>query len=397
MSARLAVRRMARLPDPTRVDRCRRLPELGPRILFFTGGTALRDVSRELKNLTHNSIHLMTPFDAGGSSAALRRAFGMLSVGDLRNRLMALADESARGNPEIYALFAHRLARDAERAELRARFDDLVEGRDARIKAVPEPMRRIVQTHLRFFAERMPEDFDLRNASIGNLLLAGGYLANDGDIDSVIYLFSKLVQVRGQVRPVVDADLHLAVDLEDGTEVVGQHRLTGKEASPIGSPVASIRLVSGLTEPTPARVSAPERVCTEIRSADLLCFPMGSFYSSVIANLMPDGVATAICSAECPKIYVPNLGSDPEQLGLSVGAATERLVATLRREVGAQVPVERILNAVLVDSAAGRYALPAEIERVHALGVDVVDVPLVADDGERVDPRRLSEYLVSLA
>ena len=89
-------------------------------------------------------------------------------------------------------------------------------------------MRRVVRTHLRFFSDRMPRDFDLRGANIGNLILAGGYLANDRNIESVLYLFSKLVEVRGSVRPVCDANLHLRAELEDGSQTVGQHRLTGK-------------------------------------------------------------------------------------------------------------------------------------------------------------------------
>ena len=68
------------------------IPALGPRLVFFTGGTALRDLSRQLTSYTHNSVHLITPFDSGGSSAALRRAFAMPAVGDIRNRLLALAD-----------------------------------------------------------------------------------------------------------------------------------------------------------------------------------------------------------------------------------------------------------------------------------------------------------------
>ena len=74
MSVRFSLRRAASVPDPLRVARCRRAPELGPRILFFTGGSALRDLSIVLKRYTHNSIHLVTPFDSGGSSAALREA-----------------------------------------------------------------------------------------------------------------------------------------------------------------------------------------------------------------------------------------------------------------------------------------------------------------------------------
>ena len=85
------------IPDSRRVERCLRLPEFGPRLFFFSGGSALKETSQVLKRYTHNSIHLSTPFDSGGSSAVLREAFHILGVGDIRNRMMALADESALG------------------------------------------------------------------------------------------------------------------------------------------------------------------------------------------------------------------------------------------------------------------------------------------------------------
>ncbi len=73
-------------------------PERGPAILFFTGGTALRALSHKLKQLTTRSIHLLSPFDSGGSSASLRDAFNILSVGDIRNRMTALVDTTTAGN-----------------------------------------------------------------------------------------------------------------------------------------------------------------------------------------------------------------------------------------------------------------------------------------------------------
>ena len=76
--------------------------EAGPAILFFSGGTALRGLSRHLLRHTRNSIHLSTPFDSGGSSASIRKAFHMPAVGDLRNRLVALADPAISGRPEIF-------------------------------------------------------------------------------------------------------------------------------------------------------------------------------------------------------------------------------------------------------------------------------------------------------
>src|SRR5215831_2415080 len=128
MSLRLS--RVPIIPDLVRVARYQRAPELGPRLLFFSGGTALRETSRVLTDYTHNSFHLITPFDSGGSSAALRRAFGMISVGDLRNRLLALADRNVRGHPEIYRLFAYRFEHTAKPEALQEQLDRMVRGDD---------------------------------------------------------------------------------------------------------------------------------------------------------------------------------------------------------------------------------------------------------------------------
>src|SRR5262249_58009936 len=73
--------RAATIPDHIRVARYRRAPEPGPRILFFSGGTALREASQALTDYTHNSDHLITPVHSGGSPPALRPALGMISVG----------------------------------------------------------------------------------------------------------------------------------------------------------------------------------------------------------------------------------------------------------------------------------------------------------------------------
>lgn len=386
------------LPDPLRVARCRRAPELGPKLCFFSGGTALRELCRWLKLRTHNSIHLITPFDSGGSSAGLRRAFGMLSVGDLRNRLMALADETTRGNPSMYALVSHRLPADAPPAALAAELDSLVDGTHPLVAAVPKPLSRLVRTHLRMFVEAMPPSFDLSGASVGNLMLAGGYLNNERDIHSVLFLFSQLVEVRGHVEPVVDADLHLRAELADGRVLVGQHTLTGKEVAPLTSPIAALSLVEGLEDPWPASVRCGDEVLRHIGGADLIVFPMGSFYTSVLANLLPEGVGRAVRSAPCPKVYVPSTGVDPEAVGLSVGAAVERLVQTLRADAGADAPASELVGFVLVDPSAEAYAGPLELERVAALGIEVVEVPLVSESSApHIDPEWLGAVLLSLA
>ena len=390
------VTRTAHLPDDIRSARCRRSPDLGPALLFWSGGSALRDLSRTLKHYTHNSVHVITPFDSGGSSALLRAAFGMPSVGDLRNRLLALADDSLHGNPAVQELLSHRLPAQADLAQ--RGLEDMISGRHALVEPLPSPMRRIVRTHLRVFAERMPDGFDLRGASIGNLVLAGGWLHHEGDLQSVLYLFSKLVEARGLVLPVVEESLHLVSTLEDGRRLLGQHRLTGKEVAIIDSPVADLYLTRDLESPERTTVEASTRVLEAVRGADLVCYPMGSFYSSLIATLLPRGVGRAICRAGVPKVYVPNTGQDPEQLGLSVAASAMRLLATLRLDAGSETPASHLLDFVVVDSLRGNYPYGLELEQLQDLGVSIVDLPLVsATSSPDLDPDRLARVLLSLA
>jgi 2-phospho-L-lactate transferase/gluconeogenesis factor (CofD/UPF0052 family) len=143
------------IPNKTAVERFRRVPELGPSLLFFSGGSALAPLSRRLIDFTHNSIHLITPFDSGGSSAELRKAFRMPAVGDVRNRLMALADQSVRGNPDVFNLFSHRLTHD-DPEQAANEFDHLLSGGSPLISVITDPLRKIIRNHLRLFAEAVP-------------------------------------------------------------------------------------------------------------------------------------------------------------------------------------------------------------------------------------------------
>ncbi len=392
----LKLSRTVRLPDQRKLARLTRAPELGPNILFFSGGSALNPLCRVLVGYTHNSTHLITPFDSGGSSATLRKAFHMPAVGDLRNRMMALADRTVRGNPEVGRLFATRLDKQAEPEALRAQLERMVGGGDPLVAAVPDPLRKIVRNHLGFCLEALPPYFDLRGASIGNLVLVGGYLNQGRHLDPVIYMFSKLAAVRGTVRPVVSQDLHLAAELADGRTVVGQHRLTGREVPPLKVPIRRLYLCAdnaGLAVEPPA---IREKVRRLITGAELICYPMGSFYTSILANLLPRGVSAAIRVNDCPKVYIPNTGRDLELPQGGVAFQVSELLSYLRRD-DPDVPVSELLHYVLVDSRQGRYPGGLDTAEVRSQGVRVVDVPLVNEkDPERLDPEALASVLLSL-
>jgi CofD-related protein of GAK system len=382
------------VPDAVRIERYARKPELGPRVFFFSGGTALRETSRVLKNYTHNSIHLISPFDSGGSSAVIREAFQMLGVGDLRNRLMALADETEQGNPNVMALFSHRLDLEGEREVLAGELTSLVDGTHPLVAAVQHPLREIIRTHLHEFAQRRPEGFNLRGASVGNLILAGGFLVNQRDLDSVLQLFSDLVSVRGTVRPTALDDVHLVAVHEGGTRTIGQHRI-GKPATLGRGRIVDVELAASL-EGDAVSIAADAVSLGLLARADLICFPMGSFFGSVLGNLLPIGVGRHVRSCDCPKIFIPNTGADPEMEGYSLSMAVEKLLELLRRDAGADTPTHDLLDFVLIDSAHGEYEIELDVEHLVQLGVPLIDTPLVGEDPTRVDPQLLVEVLLSL-
>ena len=393
----IRITRTARLPDPLRISRYRKAPELGPEMLFFSGGSALNDVSRVLKNYTYNSTHLITPFDSGGSSAKLRQAFNMPAIGDLRSRMIALADESVTGHPEVYQLFTYRLANTERNSVLSKQLDQMIQGKYPMVAAISNPMRRLIRNQLGYFRDSMPDNFDLRGASIGNLILTGGYLNNHRHLDPIVFLFSKLVGVLGTVRPIVNDNLHLAADLEDGSRIIGQHRITGKERAPLQSPIKRLRLSGHPDKLVPAKSELRKKTRKLISKADLICYPPGSYYSSLIANLLPEGVSSAIAADDCPKVYVPNLGRDPEQFGMTLEQCVIKLLGYLRCGTGEDCRDENLLNFILLDSNNGDYRSSFPLSKIEKLGITVIDTRLVTKrSAPYYDPERLAHALLSL-
>ncbi len=365
--------------------------------MFFSGGTALNTVSRTLKTYTHNSIHLVTPFDSGGSSAKLRHAFDMPSIGDLRSRLMALADEAVTGHPEIYRLFRYRLPEDGSYADLAAQLDDIVGSNTPLVNDISNPMRRLIRSQLEHFRDAMPADFDLRGASIGNLILAGGYMGNHQHLEPILFLFSKLVNVLGTVRAVVNSSLHLGAELEDGSQVIGQHLLTGKEAPSLTSPIKGLFLSSRSDKRVPAEAVLRKKTHKLIAQADMICYPPGSFYTSLMANLLPRGVGTAIAGNDCPKVYIPNRGKDPEQIGMNAQAVVDRLLDCLPADRDRNTSSDKFLNFVLIDDREKSPMADLPGKFLKERGIQAIKTRLVTkESAPYYDPELLVSALLSL-
>lgn len=382
------------IPDKVKIERYRRVPELGPKILFFSGGNALKDLSSLLTNYTYNSIHLITAFDSGGSSAKLREAFNIIGIGDIRNRIMTLADQNVKGNPDIYKLFAYRLPNTSVISNIKS-LENICKIDHALINPISEPMKTIIADHLSYFLNNMPEGFDLNGASIGNLILTGGFLNNNRQWDTVIYIFSKLVETKGIVRPITDKSLHLIAELEDGSILKGQHLLSSTGIYPANICIKRIFLSKEKDNPEPVDLYIADEIRKLISKAELICYPYGSFYSSVLANFLPLGVGECISLNNCPKIYIPNPGHDPEQYGLDLYGLVKSLLYYLRK--GAAVSQnEKLLNFILVDKKTVDKQKDTVKKIENDFNIQVIPEDILLNKSQTIDPAKVVNVLLSL-
>lgn len=356
-----------------------------PGPVFFSGGTALKSLSQFFAGRRFPSVHLVTTFDSGGSSATLRKAFAMPAVGDLRNRLLALADPE-KAPPAAITLFNTRVPKNADFSTARQMLEELVQN-SMSMEGLPGDLRAIVAHSLTYFMENVPDSFDARGASIGNLILTAAYLENNRDFEAALALYAPFFHICGVIVPIVSASLNLGAILKNGQAIVGQH-FFAKLPAPVKKLFLTVHESTAGLEPAmePVFCRPPATVMARdyLKNAGLICYSMGSFYSSLLANLLPKGIGQSVALSRAAKIYIPNSGEDPELRNMPLAEQVALILATLREDApDARVP--DLLNYVLVDSEHGKYpgSLDSSLASIRDLGIGVLDRCVVRMDMPR--------------
>ncbi len=213
----------------------------------------------------------------------------------------------------------------------------------------------------------------------------------------MIYIFSRLVNVLGVVRPILNKNLHLAATLANGQAIIGQHRITAKDTRPLKVPIQKLMLSSKADHCQPTTPLIRPRICSLIQSADLICYPMGSFYSSLLANLLPQGVGRAIAPRDCPKVYIPSTGEDPETIGLNLMTQVHQLLNYLRADAPNANP-QQLLHFIIVDQLNDNYTGELDERQLKQWGIRIIDTDLVAPrTSDRISSQKLVSILLSLA
>ena len=317
-------------------------PEQGPRVVAIGGGNGLATLLRGLKLYTENITAVVTVADDGGGSGALRRDLGILPPGDIRNCLEALANV--------------------------------------------EPMMSQLM-HYRF------PDGALAGQSFGNLFLA----ALDGifpSFDKAVAGMSQVLAITGQVLPVTTENVLLGAEFENGSSVTGESRISycKKEQN------CRIRRVYLL----PKRPKALPAVIEAIENADMIILAPGSLYTSIIPNLLVEGVAEAIERSAALKVYTCNVMT---QEGETEGYTVSDHIRALFKHSKPGLFSLCLANSAPIPLAISRlYAkegaapLVCDGEKCEQMGVRVVQWPIAAVENNfvRHNPGHLARELMLL-
>jgi uncharacterized cofD-like protein len=309
----------------------------GYKIVALGGGTGLSTLLRGLKRYTSNLTAIVTVSDDGGSSGRLQKELGILPPGDIRNCLVALADDEAL----VTDLFQYRFA----------------------------------------------EGQGLTGHSFGNLFLAA-MTGITGNFDRAVKESSRVLNIKGRVLPATLATVRLVAELEDGSRVEGETKIS---QSTIG--IERIGLEPAHPAPLPEVLAA-------IREADAIVLGPGSLYTSILPNLLVDGIAREIAKLHCPKIYVCNVMTQP---GETDAFSASNHVRVLREQSGECVCDYAVVNEqpprLLLDAYAQGGQVPVEPDRaaIEALGVTVIGADVISETQTvRHDPQKLAEVIVKI-
>ncbi|GAC1554891.1 MAG: YvcK family protein [Vulcanimicrobiaceae bacterium] len=309
----------------------------GYKIVAVGGGTGLSTLLRGLKRSTTNLVAVVTVSDDGGSSGRLQKELGILPPGDIRNCLVALADDEAL----VTDLFQYRFS----------------------------------------------EGEGLSGHSFGNLFLAA-MTGITGNFDKAVKESSRVLNIKGRVLPATLQTVRLCATLADGTMVRGETNISKSH-----EPIARLSL-------EPAGAQPPREVLDAIATADAIVLGPGSLYTSILPNFLVDGVARAVAQSSALKIYVCNVMTQPGETDeFTASAHVRALLEQTQPGICDTVVINEEPPRKLLEAYAVEGQIPVKPDRavIEALGLRVVGARVVSETSTvRHDPQRLADVVLKL-
>jgi len=311
------------------------------RIVAIGGGTGLSVLLQGLKRHAPavDITAVVTVTDDGGSSGRLRREFEVLPPGDIRNCMVALSEDAAL----LSQLFQYRFQN----------------GRG------------------------------LKGHSFGNLFLTA-LTHIMGDFPDAVKASAEVLKIVGRIYPSTVQNVALEALLADGSRITGETRISKSRKK-----IDTIRLAPRRVRPLAATLEA-------IEQADVITLGPGSLYTSLIPNLLVEGISKAIRSSRALKAYFVNLMWQP---GETTGLTASQHIRAIHKHARYRLLDYAVINVAKIAPALQRryektQALPVEndVDRIFRMGVEIIAGNLL-QKSERVrhDPDQLAAVTVRLA
>jgi uncharacterized cofD-like protein len=307
------------------------------------GGTGLSALLRGLKHYVGSDrlrqlTGVVTVTDDGGSSGRLRKEFGVLPPGDIRNCIVALANDE-----DVLA---------------------------------------------RLFQYRFPNGGGLLGHSFGNLFLTA-LTGITGDFHQAILTAESVLSVRGKIFPATVNDVRLRARGVSGRVYEGE-----SEVGLSGEKLSAVEIDPHAPPAFPPAVAAME-------NADLILLGPGSLYTSILPNLLIPGIRQAVMKSKARAVLLLNLMTQPgETDGMTGVDHLEALLRYTGPGVIDAVLVNstEIPESLLSHYAeTGSEPVKCDREALEALGVEIVEADLLAEgDFIRHDSAKLAQAVLDL-
>ena len=281
-------------------------------VVVIGGGTGTFTVLSGLKKYPFNLTAIVSMADDGGSTGALRDELGVLPPGDVRQCLVALSASDT-----------------LMRALMNYRF----------------------------------EEGGLKGHNFGNLLLSA-LEKTTGSFDNAVEKASDILRIRGRVVPATLDKVTLVAKIGERT-VRGEQAIRDTKLN--GTPLKLSLSPRGRANP---------KALFAIRSADAIVIAPGSFYTSIIPDLLVRGIPEAIAKSRAKKIYVFNLMTHAEHTkDFTVADFTEKMEKYLKSPINAVIYNNKLPSAELLKRYARKGDKPILWNKLPtgvSIGADLV-------------------------
>ncbi|MBI2103378.1 YvcK family protein [Candidatus Woesebacteria bacterium] len=220
------------------------------KVLVIGGGTGTYTVLSGLKKYPLALSVIVSMTDSGGSNRVIRDEFGLLPTSDIRQCMVALTSPKS-----------HEVLRE-------------------------------------LFTYRYNQGVGISGMSFGNLFMAA---LTDiyGSQEKAIKKTCEILDVDGEIIPVTFDNVHLIAKYTNGRQILGEHFIDEPDTKQGKHRIETLEVIPK------ARVNP--KALRAIKSADCIVLGPGDLYTSLICNLIIEGVADAIRKSKAKKVFVVNL------------------------------------------------------------------------------------------